>query len=243
MRDRQVPVVPHPPPRLRREAFRYWVSVAITVVTIGVGTAVMSVIGIDIRVDVTTVTIVYFAAWTVFSLSHSVLTWRTLSRADGATLARWLEESPHEQHRRRLSQTLLGTGGTSAAISLAGAALAAVVIVAVVPVLRENVAVLLLAVVVVVASWVLLVTVLSVRYAAEDPASRTLRFPGSDDRFPIFSDHVYLAVQVVTTFSPSDVVIEDPALRREITGHTVIAFAFNTVIVALLVSLLVTAAG
>ena len=49
-------------------------------------------------------------------------------------------------------------------------------------------------------------------------------------------DFNYLAIQVSTTFSSSDVTIERTDARRVVSVHSLIAFAFNTIIVALLVS-------
>ena len=45
----------------------------------------------------------------------------------------------------------------------------------------------------------------------------------------VFWDCVYLATQVQTTFSSSDVGIGTTLTRRIVTGHTLVAFAFNTV--------------
>ena len=56
-------------------------------------------------------------------------------------------------------------------------------------------------------------------------------------------DFNYLAIQVSTTFSSSDVTIEHTAARRVVSVHSLIAFAFNTIIVALLVSVLVSVAA
>jgi hypothetical protein len=63
-----------------------------------------------------------------------------------------------------------------------------------------------------------------------------LTFPG--DGGVVFWDCVYLATQVQTTFSSSDVGIETTLARRIITGHTLVAFAFSTVIIALLIAVL-----
>jgi len=43
---------------------------------------------------------------------------------------------------------------------------------------------------------------------------------------------------VQTTFSSSDVEIGTTLTRRIVTGHTLVAFAFNTVIIALLIAVL-----
>lgn len=226
-------------PQLHREVTRYWVSVVISAVSVAVGTSVVSLVKGSIEANTATVFIVYFSAWVVFSLTYSVLTWRKLGAADSSTLSRWFSESPLQRRRRRLSETLLGSGGTSAAVTLVAVALVAVIAVVVFPSLRSSPVVIALAVLVVAVSWVLLVVVLGVLYAAEDKDHSRLRFPGADYD-PVFSDYFYLAVQVTTTFSPSDIVIVSQDLRRQITGHSMIAFTYNTVVIALLVSLLLT---
>lgn len=228
-------------PQLHREVTRYWVSVVISAVCVAVGTSIVSLVQGSLEPSTATVFIVYFSAWVVFALTYSVLTWRKLGAADSSTLSRWFSESPLQRRRRRLSETLLGSGGTSAAVTLVAVALVAVIAVVVIPGLRSSPVVIALAVLVVAVSWVLLVFVLAVLYAAEDPGNSRLRFPGTEDFKPVFSDYFYLAVQVTTTFSPSDIVIVSQELRRQITGHCMIAFTYNTVVIALLVSLLMTA--
>lgn len=231
------------PPRLRRESVRYWTSVGVSTAVVAATTVVGALVGAPTEPTPAGVVSIYFSAWSIFCLTYAFLTWRVLRRPDAATLERWLQETPKQQRRRHLSQIFLGTGGTTAAISLAIVALGAVVAVALVPALREAPVVVILAVVVVVASWVLLVVVLAVRYASESPRRRGLEFSGPDGQQLVFSDFLYLAVQVVTTFSPSDVAVTSRSMRREMTAHAVVAFAFNAVVVALLVSLLITAAG
>ena len=63
-----------------------------------------------------------------------------------------------------------------------------------------------------------------------------LTFPGYGG--VVFWDCVYLATQVQTTFSSSDVVVGTTLTRKIVTGHTLVAFAFNTVIIALLIAVL-----
>lgn len=228
-------------PQLHREVTRYWISVVTSAVCVAVGTTVVSLVQGSLEANTTTVFVVYLSAWVVFALTYSVLTWRKLGAADSSTLSRWFSESPLQRRRRRLSEALLGSGGTSAAMTLVAVALAAVIAVVVIPSLHSSPTVIALAVLVVAVSWVLLVVVLAVLYAAENNGNRRLRFPGADEYAPVFSDYLYLAVQVTATFSPSDIVIVSPELRRQITGHCVIAFTYNTVVIALLVSLLMTA--
>ena len=66
-------------------------------------------------------------------------------------------------------------------------------------------------------------------------------FPGGGERS--FTDYLYFSLMVQTTFGATDVAVESPGMRRAVMTHGVVAFVFNTVIVAMLVSLLLSAGG
>ncbi len=66
-----------------------------------------------------------------------------------------------------------------------------------------------------------------------------LNFPGK--RQPDYVDFAYFSFVIGMTFQVSDVVIEDPQIRRVVLFHALIAFVFNTVIVALSVNAIVNA--
>lgn len=63
-------------------------------------------------------------------------------------------------------------------------------------------------------------------------------FPGRPEL--VRRDYFYLAVQVSTTFSTSDVELTTTEMRGTSTAQSILAFVVNTVIVALLVSALLT---
>lgn len=48
----------------------------------------------------------------------------------------------------------------------------------------------------------------------------------------IVAEGLYIGAAGGTTFSSSDVTVETTLIRRKITGHTLLAFAFNTVVIA-----------
>ncbi len=190
------------------------------------------------------VTGVYFVAWILFCVVYSALTWHALRLADGLTLATWLRETEGQRRSRRRSESLYGTGGPAGAVMLCSIALVAVLVTAALPELRDHPASLGLAVAVVATSWCLLVVVYALHYARESTRSGGLDFPGlAEGDAPDFSDFFYLATSVATGFATADVSVRTTAMRREVTIHTLIAFAFNTVVVALLVSLLITVGG
>ncbi len=85
--------------------------------------------------------------------------------------------------------------------------------------------------------WGLGVYAYALHYAQHDLATPALQFPG--DRTSAFADHLYFSIAVSTTFGTTDIDIISPEMRRVVNFHTVLTFVYNSVIVALLVSLLV----
>ncbi len=74
------------------------------------------------------------------------------------------------------------------------------------------------------------------QYYALEP-SGGLDFPG--DQPPSFSDFGYFAVSIATTLGTTDVRVVSPRFRRVVLGHALLAFAFNTGILGLTLSVLV----
>ncbi|WP_118973386.1 DUF1345 domain-containing protein [Taibaiella koreensis] len=94
-------------------------------------------------------------------------------------------------------------------------------------------------------SWALVHTVFAGRYAHiyyadhEEDKSRHaggLDFPG--DQLPDFLDFAYFSFVLGMTFQVSDVAISARRLRRLALLHSLMAFAFNTVIVALTINVI-----
>jgi uncharacterized membrane protein len=102
-----------------------------------------------------------------------------------------------------------------------------------------------LAMTAVVVSWWLVHTVFTMRYAHlyynTDEGKKTpiggLEFPG-DDKDPDYLDFVYFSFVVGMTFQVSDVEISSKQIRRLAWAHGLIAFAFNTAIVALSINVI-----
>lgn len=229
----------HPSPRLSSDTPRYWLSLGITSVLAVLGAVVAGLAAPEVVPTLEFVVSLYFGTWIVFCTAYSLITWGVLNGVEGTTLADWLRESRALRRRRQISERLIGSGGVNGAISFCVIAVASVSISASLPELRGNPLVIGLAVLVVAASWQLIVTVYAVHYAREQATLGGLEFRGTDaDGDPQFSDFVYLAVQVGTAYASSGVEIRDRGMRRVVTAHCVIAFVFNTVIIALLVSLL-----
>jgi len=87
-----------------------------------------------------------------------------------------------------------------------------------------------------VSSLFMMLTAYAVHYARKQALAVGLEFPSTPA--PNFTDYLYLAGQVATTFGASDVAVTTSAMRRTVGIHSLLAMAYNTVIVALLVSVL-----
>lgn len=189
-----------------------------------------------------TVVTVYFGAWGVYSTVYPLLTWIAFRSADGRTLQAWLTENQATRRRRRISEWLVATGGPSGAVSFCLFAMGAVGAATVLPELRSSPLVVGLAAVVVATSWVLIATVFGLHYARENSRLRELRFPATGDpQPPSFADYWYVAVQVSASYGGCDVEVTGPGLRKAVTAHALVSLVFNSVLVALLVSLFISA--
>lgn len=94
-------------------------------------------------------------------------------------------------------------------------------------------------------SWTLVHSIFAVRYAhiyyadhKEDSGRKAggLDFPG--EMHPDFLDFAYFSFIIGMTFQVSDVAISSRSLRRLALLHSLIAFGFNTVIVALTINVI-----
>jgi uncharacterized membrane protein len=91
-------------------------------------------------------------------------------------------------------------------------------------------------------AWSLTQTAFTLRYAHlyyrdDDEGVGGLTFPG--DGPPDDFDFAYFAFTVGMCFQVSDVTISSRQIRRAVLGHAMLSFAYNTVIVALVLNLLV----
>jgi uncharacterized membrane protein len=86
-------------------------------------------------------------------------------------------------------------------------------------------------------SWFFLNLVFAVHYAHDfygGGPRRGLDFPGTEH--PDYWDFLYFSVTIGAALQTSDVSIGTPRMRRLVLGHTLLAFLFNTLIVALAVN-------
>lgn len=175
---------------------------------------------------------VFSAASSCFYIVHTL--W-VFARVDSATLGTWLHETTPRGRFARIGAEVSGTGPTIA-VQWSVIAIAAVILFTVWPELLDQSITVGLSILVVATSWGVTVIAYAVHYARLDFLAGGLQYP--DDGGRVFMDYVYLAVQVQTTFSTSDVSLTSTAARSIVTGHTIVSFAFNTVIIAMLITVL-----
>ncbi len=92
-----------------------------------------------------------------------------------------------------------------------------------------------------VSSWAFTQTMFALHYAHDYYATAThgthggLDFPGSEP--PDYGDFLYFALVIGTSAQTADVGISSRALRRTVTVHCVLAFFFNTTLLALAINI------
>lgn len=100
---------------------------------------------------------------------------------------------------------------------------------------------LVFAVATVCSSWLLLPVEFGIAYASlyhgDGKASHGLEFPG-DDGPPDYGDFLYFSITVAATSQTSDVGVSSRAMRRLVLVQSLLAFAFNTGVLALAINIL-----
>lgn len=165
-----------------------------------------------------------------------ILTWVSFRDLEGDALRAQLVRT---DERNSLTRWLLLSSPTSWAGTVLIIGVVSVVLLTVGDSSR-NLWMVLICVVGVGGSWVLMVAIMAVEYMRRWANEDSMIFPGSDAR--AFIDFVYLAVQLSTTFSSSDVQLTQRGIRRLVILHSVLAFAYSTAIIAVFASLLISVA-
>jgi uncharacterized membrane protein len=175
----------------------------------------------------------FSAAWSIAYLVHTL---RLFGRLPADRLRQVLRDSTPRGRFGSLGAIISGTGPTIA-VQWSLIAVAAVLAFTVWPSLLKEPVTVVFSILVVAASWAVTIVAYGVHYARFDAETEGLDFPdGKAAR--LFVDYLYLAVQVQTTFSTSDISLKSSAARSLVTGHTLVSFAFNTVIIAMLITVL-----
>ncbi len=180
-----------------------------------------------------------FLVYAVFTLVYLVLTLRVFLPATPEMLA---TRAPRARSaRERLAQLANGgAAGFGFSVQIAAAAFAAAVVMVAVDGLvpeRDRVLTLVTAAITVVAAWLVVAVSYAVEYARTDLNDGGLDFPGHDELG--YRDYLYLSLAISTTFGTTDVGVTSTAVRRLVSGHSLMAFIFNTLILALVVAALI----
>jgi uncharacterized membrane protein len=173
-------------------------------------------------------------AWDAGALLLLSLAWWIIARADGEETQR---RAAAEDPGRRLVYLVVVFAGVW---SVVGAA--SVVHAAGADPDGGDALVLALSVATVVLSWLLTHTAFTLRYAhlyyrggPDDEGG--LDFPG--DGKPDDFDFAYFAFTIGMCFQTSDVSVSDRSVRRTVLAHSLLSFAYNTLIVALVLNLVI----
>ena len=184
-------------------------------------------IGLVVATVVATISVWQLAVlcgWCAGAITFCGWVWHALAGADAAGTE---DHATREDSSRVASRTLLLTAAAASLVGvLFGLARAANDPIG----LRAALTVAALATVV--ASWVVIQTVYTLRYArlfySAHPGG--IDFPGDDA--PDYRDFAYLAFTVGMTFQVADTDITDSKVRHTLLGHALLAFLFGAVIVA-----------
>lgn len=179
-----------------------------------------------------------FLGFFLYSVCYVILSQIAFGKLSSDELRKKLKGSKPAD-RGPFQAFLYGESGTSHATMFSFLALASVGIVAIGPAdgsSRFDTIVYASSLLTVVGSWVSNVASFAVQYAREDADSEKPDFGFPDTDEPIWSDYVYTAVMVSASLSTGDVTIRSRARRKLVAINTVIAFTFNTVIIAMLIA-------
>lgn len=185
---------------------------------------------------------VVLVAMAGYLCTYVALTVLAFTRCSWEEVDRWC----HRRDRTSLASQLLGSTRPGPLLATSVSMVALVVGVIWLPMrfgsgtglLTSGVAV-VLAVVLLASAWLTVVVTYAVAYLMHDVRSghQALGFPGEDPR--VVEDYAYLALATSTTFGTTDVEVRRTSTRRLVASHAVLAFLFNTVILAGVVSTLV----
>lgn len=181
-----------------------------------------------------------FGGWVLFAVAYIAMTLIVFTPPDADRFAHIVRATTPQPGWRTVVWVANGGGAVSWALTGSFFAILSVVLLVTQRTLLAEPFMVGLAVTVVVLSWALILVAYAVRYARAHLRSGGVAFGG--DEPPRFADFLYLAVQIATTFASSDVQLTTRRMRGIVAINSIVAFAFNTVIVALLVATLINSA-
>jgi uncharacterized membrane protein len=190
---------------------------------------------------------VYVAVyWNVWAVTYLVLTWFLIFRSSPRQTRRWarVQRETKGGWLPGLAMALFQVGRTGgllfiALVSQVGLASAVVLL----PQVRDgslaSAPLIILNALAVVAAWAVLNTAYALYYAyayydGDEERPGGLQFPGGKE--PGMIDFAYFSFAIGTSFATSDVRVISRNGRRAVLGHTLLSFAYNTVLIAVVIS-------
>jgi Protein of unknown function (DUF1345) len=230
-------------PRSSSDVFRFWVSIglgSLGAVVFQVVVIVLQVTGArpgstDERFSLEFGFGTRLVAWIGFAITYFVLGLHAFSRCDRPELVRRVLARPLPPSRLR-RWLLAGGGGAGWPIVIAVIAFVTI-ITALFSRNQASDVVLALSVGTVITCWMVITFSFALLYARRDIEQGGLKFPGLHE--PVFSDYNYLAIGCSATFGTTDTTIVSSAMRRLVSLHSVLGLIMNTVVVAVLLSIIV----
>lgn len=191
---------------------------------------------------------VYVAVyWNVWAVTYLVLTWFLILRSSPRQTRRWacVQRKMKGGWLPGLAMALFQVGRTGGLlfitiVSQVGLASAVVLL----PQVRDgslaSAPLIILNALGVVAAWAVLNTAYALYYAYayywDEERPRGLQFPG--DKEPGMIDFAYFSFAIGTSFATSDVRVASRDSRRAVLGHTLLSFAYNTVLIAFVINVI-----
>jgi uncharacterized membrane protein len=167
-------------------------------------------------------------AWDLYAAGYLLLTWLTFRGHGPAELRTVALAARGKHHANRWF------GANPEQVSQVGAVVALFATVAALPRARTLDAppqlVLGICAVAIVGAWLAMQTGFVIAYLGLYADSGGLEFPGDDE--PGLVDFAYFAFSVGITFGTTDVTVTHSRVRRRVLAHGVLAFVFNTLILA-----------
>ena len=230
-------------PRACSDVFRLWVSIGMgLLIGLGFEIAVIALqvsgarpVRSDERFEVDLGFGARLAIWIGFAVSYLALGLRAFARCDRAELVRRVLARPLPASRLR-RWLLAGGGGIGWPIIIASVAFFTI-ITAVLKRGQSTSLVLALAAFTVVTCWMVITFSFALQYARRDIEQGGLQFAGSSA--PVFTDYNYLAIGCSATFGVTDTTVLSSSMRRVVSVHSVLGLLMNTVVVAVLLSIIV----
>jgi uncharacterized membrane protein len=230
-------------PRACSDIFRFWISIAMgLLVALGFEIVVIALqvtgartVHSDEKFELDLGFGARLTIWLGFAITYLALGLHAFARCDRAELVRRVRATPLPASRIK-RWLLAGGGGIGWPIVIASVAFFTI-ITAVLKRSQSTALVLGLAALTVVTCWMVITFSFALQYARRDIERGGLKFPGS--REPIFTDYNYLAIGCSATFGTTDTTVVTSSMRRIVSVHSVLGLLMNTVVVAVLLSIIV----